>query len=162
MRTMRRSLLLVAALVIGVAAWAAVQQMSVQVRTGQLRATPSYLGKVAAAVAYGDRLTVVGKQGAWYSVKDARGRTGWIHESALTTKRVVLKSGDADVAAGAGGDEIALAGKGFNEQVENEFKARETGADYAWVDRMEAMVVTPEQAVAFLAAGEVAPQGGAR
>ena len=162
MRTMRRGLLVAAVLVLGVAAWAAVQQMSVQVRAGQLRATPSHLGKVAASVAYGDRLTVVQKQGAWYSVKDARGRTGWIHESALTTKRVVLKSGDADVAAGAGGDEIALAGKGFNEQVEGEFRARETGADYAWVDRMEAMVVTPEQAVAFLAAGEVAPQGGAR
>ncbi len=162
MRTMRRSLLLVAVLVVGVAAWAAVQQMSVQVRAGQLRATPSYLGKVAASVAYGDRLTVVQKQGAWYSVKDARGRSGWIHESALTTKRVVLKSGSTDVAAGAGGDEIALAGKGFNEQVEGEYKAQNADADYAWVDRMEAMVVAPEQAVAFLAAGEVVAKGGAQ
>ncbi len=162
MRTMRRGLMLAAILVVGAVAWAAVQQMSVQVRTGQLRATPSHLGKVAAAVAYGDRLTVVQKQGAWYSVKDARGRAGWIHESALTTKRVVLKSGDADVAAGAGGDEIALAGKGFNEQVEGEYKAQNAEADYAWVDRMEAMVVTPEQAVAFLAAGEVVAKGGAQ
>ncbi|NTV03891.1 hypothetical protein HGA89_03085, partial [bacterium] len=47
MRTMRRGLLVAAVLVLGVAAWAAVQQMSVQVRAGQLRATPSHLGKVA-------------------------------------------------------------------------------------------------------------------
>jgi uncharacterized protein YgiM (DUF1202 family) len=162
MRTMRRSLFLILALVVGTAAGAALLRMSVQVRTGQLRATPSYLGNVAATVSYGDRLTVVERQGAWVHVKDTRGHTGWIHESALTAKRVVLRSGDADVAASASGDEVALAGKGFNEQVEREFKTQNASVDYTWVDRMEAMVVTPEQIAAFLTEGEVVAKGGAR
>lgn len=143
-----------------VTAWAATQMMSVQVREGQLRERPSFLGKVVAGVQYGDRMTVLSTQAGWTRVKTGSGQTGWIHSSALTEKKVVLKAGDVDADTAASGEELALAGKGFNNEVEGEFKAENPDVDYAWVDRMEKMTVSIDESIAFLAAGGVEPKGG--
>lgn len=153
-------LLLVGTLAAASVVLAAGEKMSVQVRTGQLRAKPSFLGSVVASVAYADRVTVAGKQDPWLKVTDARGRTGWIHQSALTKKRIVLSAGAANVGKGVSGEELALAGKGFNSQVEAEFKAENRNIDFTWVDRMETFVVSPDEATVFLSEGKVEPAPG--
>ena len=145
---------------LAVAAWAATQMLSVQVRSGQLRERPSFLGKVVTSVEYGDRMTVLSARGGWTKVRNGDGKTGWIHTSALTEKKVVLRSGDADVATGASGEELALAGKGFNDEVEAEFRTENPDVDYAWVDRMEEMNVSAEDAADFLEEGGIEPKGG--
>ncbi len=150
-------------LVIALGALAA-QQLSVQVRETQLRARPSYLGAGGATVAYGTRLTVVGEQGPWRQVTTPDGQRGWLHLSVLSEKKLRLQSGGDDrAAAGADQDEIALAGKGFTEEVEQSYRRGNQAADYTWVDRMATWRVTPDEALAFLVAGEVVPaEGGAR
>ena len=142
------------------AVWAATQMQSVQVRTGKLREKPSFLGKVVSRVAYGDRLETLESRMGWTRVRDDEGHSGWIHASALTEKTIVLSAGDAPVATGASGEEIALAGKGFNEEVETAFKTANPAIDYTWVDRMESFRITPRDAAAFLATGRVEPKGG--
>ena len=137
------------------AAWAA-QEMSVQVRDGQLRNRASFLGAVTGAVAYGDRVTVNQSQAGWCEVATAAGKTGWIHESALTPKRVVLSSGTTDARAGASGEEVALAGKGFSKEVEAEYKKQNQDVDYTWVDWMGQQTVSSERLVAFLKQGNLA------
>ena len=146
---------------LAITAWAATQMMSVQVREGQLRERPSFLGKVVTGVEYGDRMTVLSSQGGWSKVKTGSGKVGWIHTSALTEKKVVMKAGDIDAETAASGEELALAGKGFNAEVEGEYKANNPDADYTWVDRMEGMVVSIDESIAFLEAGDVEPKGGA-
>lgn len=161
MRTLRRLWPLLLPL-LAAAALAATQMMSVQVRQGQLRDKPSFLGKIAGAVAYGDQVTVMESRDGWTRVQGAAG-SGWIHTSALSPKKIVLKSGAADVNSGASGQELALAGKGFNDEVEAEFKTGHPQADFTWVDRMEQMKVDPDQAAVFLQTGGVVPAaGGAR
>ena len=135
------------------AAWAA-QEMSVQVRAGQLRNRGSFLGTVVGTVAYGDRVTVNQTQAGWCEVSIA-GKTGWIHESALTPKKVVLASGTADARAGASGEEVALAGKGFSKEVEAEYKKQNKNVDYTWVDWMGRQTVPSEQLVEFLKQGDL-------
>lgn len=138
------------------------RQMSLQIREGTLRATPSFLGGVVASAAYGDRLTVLEEQGAWSKVSPADGgAAGWIHTSALTKKRITLKAGDKDAEVAASSGELALAGKGFNSEVEAEFKSQNKDVDFAWIDRMEAITVSVEQVKTFLKDGKVAPKGGA-
>lgn len=137
-----------------------VQDASVQVRTGQLRARPSFLGPKVAEVEYADKVTILSERGPWREVTTAAGQIGWMHMSSLSDRQLTLVSGDAEAASGASGEEIALAGKGFNEQVENEYRKKNKDLDYSWVDRMEAMVVTPPEAEKFLAAGGVQPQEG--
>ncbi len=86
-----------------------------------------------------------------------------MHASALTTKSIVLKAGAANVQTSATGGEIALAGKGFSEEVEKQYKSLNPNLDYAWVDRMEKFQVSPEQMQAFLKQGNVVPaEGGAQ
>ena len=136
------------------AAWAA-QEMSVQVRDGQLRNRGSFLGTVVGTVAYGDRVTVNQTQAGWCEVAKADGAKGWIHESALTPKKVVLASGTADARAGASGEEVALAGKGFSKEVEAEYKKQNKNVDYTWVDWMGRQTVPSEQLVEFLKQGDL-------
>ena len=135
------------------AAWAA-KEMSVQVRDGQLRNRASFLGTVVGTVAYGDRVTVNQTQAGWCEVSIA-GKTGWIHESALTPKKVVLASGTTDARAGASGEEVALAGKGFSKEVEAEYKKQNKNVDYTWVDWMGRQTVPSEQLVEFLKQGDL-------
>ncbi|MBU4074310.1 MAG: SH3 domain-containing protein, partial [Proteobacteria bacterium] len=118
--------------------------LSVQVKEGQLRSAPSFLGSVMAALAYGDRVELIEDKGAWKQVAIRKLR-GWMHMSALTTKKIVLQAGAANVQTSATSSELALAGKGFNAKVEAEFKNKNKNIDYTWVDRMEMLAVKPDQ-----------------
>ena len=137
--------------------------MSVQIKEGQVRSTPSFLGTIVAKLSYGDRVEVVQDQGTWKKVAVRGGAQGWMHASALTTKSIVLKAGAGNVQTSATSGEIALAGKGFSEEVEKQYKKLNSNLDYAWVDRMERFRVSPEESEAFLKQGKLVPgEGGAR
>ncbi len=155
---MRRTRGLALAIVVlaAMCAWAA-QQMNVQVKETQMRAKPSFLGASVAKLAYGAQVTVLEEKSPWIRVRGTGGREGWVHQSALTTKKVQLSAGGKNVATGAGNDELALAGKGFSAEVEETFKAGDEDLDYAWVDRMETWRVSAEDAESLPGGG---PGGG--
>lgn len=132
---------------------AATKRMNVQVRSAPLRATPSFLGKIGATLAYGDRVEVVETKADWMQVKLEDGRSGWLHASALTEKRIVLKAGAEDVDSTASSREVALAGKGFNKQVEESYRGKNAQLDYARIDRMEKANSTLQEREAFLKEG---------
>ncbi len=132
--------------------------MSVQVRNGKVRATPSQLGKVVATVDYGATIQAGAVQNGWYPVTMPDGKTGWLHESALSRKAVAMRAGTGDAATGVSSDEVALAGKGFNEQVEAKMKA-DGKLDYTWVDKMSKIEVPADQIELFRAQGNL---GGAQ
>ncbi|MEW6720857.1 MAG: SH3 domain-containing protein [Thermodesulfobacteriota bacterium] len=155
---------LLLALFLASTAAAAAKSMSVQVKKGDLRATPAFLGKIVATLSYGDRVEVLEQKNAWFRVSPAgKNVTGWMHSSALTEKRIVLKAGARDTQAAASGGELALAGKGFNADVEAEFKAQNRAIDFTWIDRMQAMEVPQDRIVTFLKEGGLSSaDGGAR
>jgi len=146
-------------MVLAGAVWSDSGMMSVQVREGQLRATPSFLGPIIGPVSYGERVEAVQKQGDWVDVKSSKNLRGWIHASALTTKQVVLNPG-AQTQSAASSQEIALAGKGFNSDVEAQYRKNNANIDYTWVDRMEAIRITTDKMAQFLNDGKVKPSGG--
>jgi len=130
------------------------KSMSVTVRETQARATPSFLGPVLVILAYGDRVDVLEEQRDWIKVSLPGGKQGWVHRSALTEKRIALQAGSGPVEETASSSEVALAGKGFNKEVEAQYKA-ENDLDYTWVDRMEGFVVSPQQILTFVESGEL-------
>ena len=134
--------------------------MNVQVREAQVRATASFLGKLVASCAYGDQVTVQESRGDWRKVVLTAGQSGWMHVSALTSRKIVLQTDAPTAQTAASSDELALAGKGFNSDVEAEFKRRNQNIDFTWVDRMEKIRMTPDQIQAFLKAGGVQPAAG--
>jgi hypothetical protein len=137
--------------------------MSVQVKEAQLRSEPSFLGKIVTTVTYAKQVEVVGEKGDWKNVVVPDTSTkGWMHVSALTKKTILLKAGAEDLKKAASSDEIALAGKGFNQDVEDAFKEENSSVDYDAVDQMEKIVASHPDIEQFLAVGELSPEGGAQ
>ena len=129
--------------------------MTVQVKQTKVKNKPSQLGKTVATVAYGEAVEAGPLERGWFPVTLANGQKGWVHQSALSTKKLALQSGTTDAAVAVSNDEVALAGKGFNEQVEK--KLRQAGTlDFTWVDRMATFVVSEDQIRDFLAQGDLA------
>lgn len=131
------------------------QTMSVQVKDAQVRSTPSFMGRLVTTLSYGAKVQVQTEKGDWAKIGP-----GWIHASALTPKEIVLKAGAADVDRYASGEEVALAGKGFNKQVEGAHKAANPKLDYGWVDRMEGFTVSGDEMRRFIREGDLSPEGG--
>ncbi|MCP4403423.1 MAG: SH3 domain-containing protein [bacterium] len=137
--------------------------MSVQVKETPLRSSPNFLGKVVAKVAYTEQVEVIEEQAGWSEVNViSSGQNGWIHSSALTSKTIILNPGIDDIERAASSDEIALAGKGFGPEVEEQYKQDNSGANYVVVDTMEKVVVSEQQMIKFLEAGGISSgEGGA-
>lgn len=144
------------------ATWASGEMFSIQVKEAVLRSAPSFLGKPVAEVAYGDRVEQTDVRGDWVRIRTRTGAAGWTHESALTTRRVILSAGHGDAGPAATGDEIALAGRGFSEDVEKAY-ASEKDLNFSWIDRMEDWQVSDAEKIRFLKTGGLnANDGGSR
>lgn len=136
------------------------KMMSVQVKKCQLRNQPSFLGKIVNNLSYGDQVTVLEEKESWFNVQPPSEGAGWVHVSALSTKKIVLNPGSGGVASSTSSEEIALAGKGFNAQVEQEFKKQNSSVDFSWIDKMEHIAIPQKEIQAFLQQGELIGKGG--
>jgi uncharacterized protein YgiM (DUF1202 family) len=125
----------------------------VNVKTLQLKSgTGFFAGKSGNPLAYGEQVTVLQVKGNWVEVQ-YRGRTiftGWANSSNLTTKRVVASGGTGNASA----KEVAMAGKGFNEEVENAYKSG-GNLNYAGVDATEAITVPETELYNFITEGHL-------
>jgi len=143
----------------GLALAASARELSVQVREGQLRASPSFLSQIRAVIPYAERVQVLAEQGDWLQVQPLSSPLqGWMHQSALTRQKLKLTAGEREATQTVTTDEQALAGKGFNPQVEAEFRSRNAEAAFAWVDKMEQREISPAAILAFLRKGGLLPQ----
>jgi hypothetical protein len=155
---------------------------SVQLREAAVRAGPKHFKPLVATLAYADKVEVVsGPDAGWFAVRLADGRTGYMHETALTDApltRVAAGAGTQgggqdEVAAGGKGfapahvgaasqDEVALAGKGFNPQVEKQYRAdhRELEEGFRKVDLLSKRRVSDADERRFLADGKLGDAAG--
>jgi hypothetical protein len=125
-------------------------RLAVSIREGHLRSAPGFLSASGEGVAYGEAVTVLAVNGSWARVRvDERGAEGWMHDTAILPPREM----HLEDAARRGGDastrEIALAGRGFSEQVEREYEAQQA-LDFAPVDAMEGLLVALPELGDFL------------
>jgi uncharacterized protein YgiM (DUF1202 family) len=135
--------------------------MSVQVKQCQLRNKPSFLGKVVTSIDYGKRVDVEKEENSWAMVSLPKGGSGWVHLSALSEKEIVLNPNSQEIQEAASSDEIALAGKGFNKQVEEKFKQENKNIDFSWIDKMEKITVSQNEMQNFVSKGGLKPLRGA-
>jgi len=161
MRTwFQRAIVTAAALaVVSVSAWSA-DSRQVAVKEAVIRSKPMIFAKKLTTVGNGTWLEVGETRRAWVRVTLADGRSGWVQQSALTASSLELKSGSRQVETGASDEELTLAGKGFNSEVEEAFRERNRALDYRWVDRMETFAPSDEELQRFAAGGKLVPQEG--
>lgn len=135
--------------------------MQVQVEKGQVRAQPSFLGRVVTTLGYGQTVNAVAEQGSWVKVQMAGGEAGWMAASALSSKRITARQTSGAAGSNASADDLALAGKGFSASIENEFKKQNPNINFAAVNRMERDKASTSEMRDFIAEGSLY-QPGAR
>jgi hypothetical protein len=141
---------------------AASDGLVVKVQTTALRKNPQFFASIVANLKAGELLTQVGTAGDWFRVKTAAGAVGWVHKSAVEVPRYTLLASAGGARTQAAASQAALAGKGFSKQVEDAYKAKNKGANFAGVDRMLQVKVTPAEVKAFLDQGRLGGTGGAQ
>ncbi len=125
-------------------------EMTVQVSVTQIRAAPSAIAPVLATVEYRAKVFVHESREGWAKVSvPGMTRYGYMFLSALTSKAVAPAS-PGDAVPGVTGTEIALAGKGFNESLEETY-SQSAHVDFSWVNTMESWAYEAEALVGFLA-----------
>jgi uncharacterized protein YgiM (DUF1202 family) len=147
------------ALIVGLAA---AETFIVKVKSTNLHKSPKFYAASVTALSAGDRLEKVSGQGDWVQVRTASGAVGWIHSSALAPRKFSLGATNTGLKTQATADEVALASKGFNKQVEDSYRARNKNISFVWVDKMLLISVTPGQEETFLKDGKLADFGGGK
>lgn len=150
---MRRSLLVVALTLVAlfVVAIEAGESLFVQVRESELRSAPGFLSQIVENLALGDELSYVGSRGGWFEVTfTATGESGWIHEGSVReNKQTSLQLAGEGTTRTVSSREIALAGRGFSQDMEGSYGA-DNQLDFSVVDDLEARRVAPQEIVAFV------------
>lgn len=125
----------------------------VAVKKAAIKSGTGNFDKIVAQASYGDELVVDKASNKFHRVHKASDPsiTGWIPATSVTTKKIVASSKKVTASA----DEIALAGKGFSEQVEDGYKTSNKKLDYASVDKLESFRITDSSLKTFLEDGDL-------
>ncbi|HWP49072.1 MAG TPA: hypothetical protein VNM22_18090 [Candidatus Limnocylindrales bacterium] len=128
---------------------------TVIVKENAIRESCKFFAPVKAAVRAGNVLEILSQEGDWFQVR-FNNIQGCIHKSAIEKKSVSL----TDKLLGpqkqsVTGDEVALAGKGFNPQVEEAYKKKNPGMNYQAVDSIEGYKVPEDKIQEFAAGGKL-------
>jgi hypothetical protein len=99
-------------------------------------------------------LEVVSKEGDWFQVT-FKGVEGCIHKSAVQKKSLSLSKLTGSQGKGTSGEEVALAGKGFNPQVEAAYKNKNPELNFGAVDRVESYKISDSELMQFIQKGEL-------
>jgi hypothetical protein len=162
MKHPRRTLAVFGGLMIALLAMAADSIVVVKIQATAIRQKPQFFAPTLVAVKAGDRLTKVSEADGWIQVKTQTGLTGWIHSSAVDVPKLNLLASNDPLKTQAKASEVALAGKGFNKQVEDSYKSKHTELNFALVDRMLQVKAASGAIENFLRLGRLGDFGGGK
>jgi hypothetical protein len=123
----------------------------VAVKIVTLKSTTGFFAANRGTLNYGDVVTVLQVSGKFVEVRSAANSslTGWTASANLSAKQIV--SGNTSTVSAR---ETAMAGKGFNQEVEDAYKTK-GNLNYADVDRIEAVTVREADLFRFLEEGHL-------
>jgi uncharacterized protein YgiM (DUF1202 family) len=126
--------------------------MYVSVKTAALKASTGAFAGTTGTLEYGEKVTIIQIDGKNAEIKSTANpsKTGWIAMANLSAKQVVTGTSST-----ASAKEISLAGKGFNQEVENAYKAKGK-VNYADVDKVETQSVKTADLKKFIEDGRLA------
>ena len=122
----------------------------VSTKTAALKSSTWFFAGTTGTLQMGDQVTVLELNGNWAQVSSVSNSSlkGWTSVSNLSSRQIVASG------TGASASEVALAGKGFNQEVENSYKS--SGQyNFADVDKTEANTVSPEELYQFIVDGRL-------
>jgi len=131
--------------------------LSVQVKQTLLRAQPSFVSPSLSTLTYAEQVESQKSENGWRYVTSLKsGTLGWVHESALSSKTIVLQNTSKLSNTSVSQSEVLMAGKGFNKEVETEYKKQHTALNFSLVDQIEKNPpMKPQQLTAFAKNGKL-------
>jgi len=129
--------------------------MYVAIKTIELASSTGFFASVQGKLVYGDAVKILQIKGKWVQVRSSVNSSvsGWTAVTNLSAKRIV--SGSPSVVTAS---EVGLSGKGFNQEIENAYKAK-GNLNYADVDRIDALQTPRQYLYDFIVRGRLF-QGG--
>jgi uncharacterized protein YgiM (DUF1202 family) len=155
-------LILIGTLLILIVTLLVAETLTVKVQSTSLRSSPKFYASSVQALRAGDKVEKISTQDGWIQVKTAGGVVGWVHSSAVAVPKFDLMASNQGLKTQASSGEIALAGKGFNKQVEENYRAKHGELSFVWVDKMLQIKISAAKVEEFLKAGRLAGFGGAK
>ena len=83
------------------------------------------------------------------------GMEGCIHKTAVEEQKVTLSSLNISEGSSATEDEVSLAGKGFNPEVEEAYQNENPEVNFETVDRIESYSLSEQEQFVFIERGEL-------
>jgi uncharacterized protein YgiM (DUF1202 family) len=126
--------------------------MYVATKTLAVKSGTGFFAGTKGTLNYGDKVSVLQVSGKYVEVRSAANSSlsGWVATANLSAKQIA--SGNT---ASASAREVALAGKGFNQEVENSYKSSQKNLNYADVDKVETITVSESDLRQFLTEGRL-------
>jgi hypothetical protein len=123
----------------------------VAVKTVELKSSAGLFSSAVATLRYGDQVTATRVNGKLVEVRSAEdpSLTGWAAAVNFSTKRII-----SETAATASEKEIALAGKGFNQELESSYQSKGE-LNFADVDKVEAITADEAELNRFIEEGRL-------
>ena len=123
----------------------------VSVKEIELKSGTGFFANTKGTINYGDTVSVIRVDGRFVEVRSAANSslTGWTATANLSTRQVI-----AGTSSTATAKEVALAGKGFNAEVESSYKEHQN-LNYSDVDKVESITVDEAALKRFLEEGRL-------
>jgi hypothetical protein len=133
--------------------------LTVTRKTTKLRSQKRSFAPAVADLAEGDKLVFEQKDGAWLAVKFGQ-KAGFVHQTDVSTNPGVRLSGQG-VRENYSTSETAAAKKGFNPQVEKQYRTNNPNLEQAFklLDQLEAAGVPEADLRTFLSDGKLLQEG---
>jgi hypothetical protein len=123
----------------------------VAVKTVPLKSSTWFFAGTKGTLNYGDRVTVLQVNGKWVEVRSVNNSSlsGWTQSANMSVRQIV--SGNTSTASAK---DLALAGKGFNQEVEDAYKTK-GNLNSADVDNTEKITVSEADLLRFIEEGHL-------
>jgi len=127
--------------------------MWIAVKSAPLKTGTGYFSGTAGTLAYGDEVKVLAVDGSKVQVQSTAktSLSGWTDKNNLSSKKVVAQGNTNSASA----KELALAGKGFTDEVEASYKTDNANLNYAAVDALEKVKIADKDELAFIQDGHL-------
>ena len=129
-------------------------EATVKVMRQYIFPSPAFYSQPLAELQLGQVLTILEVGNQWFRGSASSSLSGWVHATALTS----ASAGSGSVSSGSGSvtqDEVTLAGRGFNSEVEARYASDNPSLDFGAVDRIEGFKVSESFMNTFLAGGSL-------
>jgi hypothetical protein len=136
------------------------ETLTVKVQSTGLRSAPKFYSPAVQTLSAGQKVEKIAAQNGWVQVRTSGGVVGWVHSSAVEVPKFDLMASNTALKTQASTSEVALAGKGFNKQVEESYRAKHKDISFVWVDKMLQIRIAAAKIEEFMKAGKLGEFGG--